>query len=75
MHFKMSSGKWRQFCLGLNVLISINVNMNMNNDIRTGVANCLCAYGIVVFYVYFTSNENNHHNNSNNTLIFLDYDT
>ena len=25
MHFKMSSGKWRTFCLSLNVLIIINL--------------------------------------------------
>ena len=30
MHLKMSSAKWRPFCLGLNVLI--NVIINHNND-------------------------------------------
>ena len=29
MHFKMSSGKWRPFCLGLNVLILILAISNM----------------------------------------------
>ena len=27
MHLKMSSGKWRPFCLGLNVLSSSNVEL------------------------------------------------
>ena len=30
MHLKMSSAKWRPFCLGLNVLV--NVIINHNND-------------------------------------------
>ena len=29
MHLKMSSGKWRPFCLGLNVLISIYLLTNL----------------------------------------------
>ena len=28
MHLKMSSGKWRPFCLGLNVLIDVSDNIH-----------------------------------------------
>ena len=29
MHLKVSSGKWRQFCLGLNVLNAVQVNLEL----------------------------------------------
>ena len=36
IHFKMSSGKWQPFCLGLNVLNRLKINM--------GLCNCLPPY-------------------------------
>ena len=34
MHLKMSSGRWRPFCLGLNELSSINHNVDMNKFVE-----------------------------------------
>ena len=35
MHLKMSSAKWRPFCLGLNVLIEINDKFSVNSSLST----------------------------------------
>ena len=37
MHLKMSSAKWRPFCLGLNVLISLLVKEDLLTEILTGL--------------------------------------
>ena len=47
MHFKMSSVKWRQFCLGLNVLIVITVHVDGLEPVGavTSAGTVLTKYG------------------------------
>ena len=49
IHFKMSSGKWRPFCLGLNVLITISWDQGINKQSHLG----FFLRGVI--WTYFTS--------------------
>ena len=51
MHFKMSSAKWRSFCLGLNVLTNFNANpWSRCSGIRTMLT---CSYVAWLPYIIY----------------------
>ena len=58
IHLKMSSGKWRPFCLGLNVLnelFAFAISVKSCVECRSSVAHYvdMCWNGIIIFFLNF----------------------
>ena len=52
MHFKMSSGKWRPFCLGLSVLIIVWVVQDKNKKVLTVAGLLMMSSYLSILYIY-----------------------